>query len=877
MSELTPMLRQYLSIKKNNKDTILFFRLGDFYEMFFDDAKLASRILEITLTSRDGGEGKKIPMCGIPYHAAENYIAKLIKSGHKVAICEQVEDARKAKGLVKREIVRTITPGTILSSSMLDVRSNNYLGAVVLSDKKFALAVSDLSTGEFKAIEFSDYMKFLNEVQRVNPKEIIIPNSFMENEKIKKDLSISRAVLTPYDDWHFDRESANKILTQHFKTQSMDGFGCRDFPTAVCCGGALLEYIKDIQQISPTHINDFKIYSTSEFMVLDSATQRNLELVETLSAHEKKGTLLDTLDATLTPMGARLLRTWVIQPLRDAEEINSRLDAVNEFINSADVNDKTRVIIKHISDIERIISRVNCGLANGRDLIGLRESLKKVPQVKEIINKFKVRMLKNVCDDLQDVSELVSLLDKAIVDEPPISIRDGNIIKQGFDADLDEIRQVSKGGKDWIKSLQVEEIQRTGIKSLKVRYNKVFGYYIEITKTNLNMVPDNYIRKQTLLSCERFITPELKEKEALVLGAEERINEAENKIFTDVRIQVACETVRLQKIARSIGILDVVSSLALVAVQNDYVRPEITDSDVIEIIEGRHPVLERLDAGEKFVPNDTYIDNSSHQILIITGPNMAGKSTYIRQVALIVLMGQIGSFVPAKSAKIGTVDRIFTRVGASDELTKGQSTFMIEMNEVANILNNATPRSLIILDEVGRGTSTFDGVSIAWAVAEYIHNSPNVNAKTLFATHYHELTELVLTLERAKNYNVLVKEWNNELIFLHKIVEGPTDKSYGIHVASLAGLPKEVIERAKDILVNLENETISEEGLPKFAPSTKKNKNAEIKESSQLTFFTPVDHPVVDEIKDLDTENMTPLQALKKLDELKKKIEKKTC
>ncbi|MFH1905422.1 MAG: DNA mismatch repair protein MutS [bacterium] len=864
MSELTPMLRQYLGIKKNNKNTILFFRLGDFYEMFFEDAKLASRLLEITLTSRDGGSGKEIPMCGIPYHAAENYIAKLIKSGHKVAICEQVEDPRKTKGLVKREIVRTITPGTVLSSSMLDVKSNNYLGAVVISDKKFALAVSDLSTGEFKATEFSDYAKFLDEVRRVNPKEIIIQNSLMENEKIKKDLSISCSVLTPYDDWHFDRESANQILTSHFKTQSMDGFGCKDFPSAACCGGALLEYIKDIQQISPTHINDFKIYSTSEFMILDSATQKNLELIETIHAHEKKGTLLDTLDATLTPMGGRLLRTWVVQPLRDSEEINNRLDAVNEFINSADVNnDKVRAIIRHISDMERIISRVNCGLANGRDLIGLRESLKKVPQIREIINKFKVQMLKNVCEDLQDVSELVSLLDKAIVDEPPISIRDGNIIKQGFDADLDEIRQVSRGGKDWIKSLQVEEIQRTGIKSLKVRYNKVFGYYIEITKSNLNMVPDNYIRKQTLLGCERFITPELKEKEALVLGAEERINEAEYKIFTDVRSQVACETVRLQKIARAIGILDAVNSFALVAIQNNYVKPEITDSDVIEIVEGRHPVLERLDIGSKFVPNDTYLDNSSQQIMIITGPNMAGKSTYIRQVALIVLMGQIGSFVPARSAKIGAVDRIFTRVGASDELTKGQSTFMIEMNEVANILNNATSRSLVILDEVGRGTSTFDGVSIAWAVAEYIHNNPKVNAKTLFATHYHELTELVLTLERAKNYNVLVKEWNNEVIFLHKIVEGPTDKSYGIHVASLAGLPKEVIERAKDILVNLENETISEQGLPKFA-----------KESPQLTFFAPIDHPVVDEIKNLDTENMTPLQALKKLDELKKKVEK---
>jgi len=862
MPALTPMLRQYLGIKKNNENTILFFRLGDFYEMFFEDAKLASKILEITLTSRDGGEGKKIPMCGIPYHAAENYIAKLIKSGHKVAICEQVEDARKAKGLVKREIVKTITPGTVLSGSMLDAKSNNYLGAVVLSDKKFALAVSDLSTGEFKATEFSVYAKFLDEVRRVSPKEIVLPNSLITNEKIKKDLSISCSVLTPYDDWHFDRESANQILTSHFKTQSMDGFGCRDFPTATCCGGALLEYIKDIQQISPTHINDFKIYSTSDFMILDSATQKTLELVETIHTHKEKGALLDILDETLTPMGARLLRTWIIQPLRNPKEINSRLDAVNEFVNSANINDKIRVTVRHISDIERIISRVNCGLANGRDLIGLRESLKKVPQIREIINQFKVQVLKNVCENLQDVSELVSLLDKAIVDEPPISIRDGNIIKQGFDAGLDEIRQVSKGGKDWIKSLQVEEIQRTGIKSLKVRYNKVFGYYIEITKSNLNMVPDNYIRKQTLLSCERFITPELKEKEALVLGAEERINEAEYKIFTDVRSQVACETVRLQKIARAIGILDGVSSLALVAVQNDYVRPEITDSDVMEIIEGRHPVLERLDIGSKFVPNDTYLDNSSQQVLIITGPNMAGKSTYIRQVALIVLMGQIGSFVPAKSAKIGTVDRIFTRVGASDDLTKGQSTFMIEMNEVANILNNATPRSLIILDEVGRGTSTFDGVSIAWAVAEYIHNNPKVSAKTLFATHYHELTELVLTLERAKNYNVSVKEWNNEVIFLHKIVEGPTDKSYGIHVASLAGLPKEVIERAKDILVNLENETISKDGLPKFA-----------KEPAQLTFFTPIDHhPVVDEIKDLDTENMTPIQALKKLDELKKKI-----
>ncbi len=873
MDQITPMMRQYLQIKQKFKDTILFFRLGDFYEMFFDDAKIASKILGITLTSRESGKGNKVPLAGIPYHAAESYISRLIKTGKKVAICEQVEDPKLARGIVKREIVRTITPGTVLSPALLEDKVHNYLAAInkqvyLGNGTKIGFSFIDPSTGEFRITELSNLTELLTELTRITPQECLIPSSLQEDElavKIADEITI-----TFVDDWIFNHATGTNTLCELFGTSSLEGFGCENLHLGISAAGAIIHYLKETQrQSSLTYINRLIPYWTSDFMLLDAATLRNLELTRTIRSSEKTGSLIWVLDKTVTAMGGRLLRNWLHQPLINVEKIIERQQGVAEFVNSTTTRNDLNQALKNIHDIERLISRLDTGLANARDLVALKESLKIIPQVKTNLTSLNSKIIKDIEENLEDLPDITELIEKVIVDSPPLSLRDGGLIKEGYFQELDELRSLSKDAKGWIAKLAQDEIKRTKINSLKVGYNKVFGYYIEVTNPNLHLVPQDYIRKQTLTNAERFITPDLKEWEAKILNAHERIVEIEYEIFLKVRLQIIEEVKRIQKVANAIALLDVLVSLAQTAVENDYVLPEVNDSRSIFIKDGRHPVVERLLSGERFVPNDTSVNDTTEQILIITGPNMAGKSTYIRQVALIVLMAQIGSFIPAAEASIGIVDRIFTRVGASDELAKGQSTFMVEMIETANILNNATPKSLIILDEVGRGTSTFDGVSIAWAVAEYIHNNPQSQARTLFATHYHELTELEFSLERIKNYNIAVKEWNDKIIFLRKIVKGGTDRSYGIHVAQLAGLPQEVITRATEILSSLEMTTIIEEGKPTL--STIKPQN--IPKPIQLTLFESSSHRVVDELKKIDLNKLTPLEALNRLSEFKKMVE----
>lgn len=860
------MIRQYLGIKKKNEDAILLYRLGDFYEMFFDDAKVASKILQITLTSRGVGRGRKVPMCGVPYHAVDNYISRLVKAGHRVAICEQVEDAALAKGIVKRETVRLITPGTALSDNLLEERKNNFLVALNKEGDMVGLSLIDLSTGEFKVAELKDGEELYNELTRLNPSECLLPERLKGEEEFLKRLSREGEMLiTRREDFSFIPETAYRTLTSHFRTHSLEGFGCEDLPLALGAAGAILEYLRETQKTALAHIAKLTAYSTSEFMVLDRATQRNLELAHTL-AGTKGRSLLSVLDETVTAMGGRKLRNWMQQPLLKVDRIRERQEAVEEFFEQLSWRRELRQLLKNLPDLERLSSRASCGLAHAQDLVALSRALKVIPQVKEEISSRKSILMKELDANLENLHELADLISQALVPEPPFTLRDGGLIREGYSEELDELRKVSRGGKEWIAHLQTRERERTKIGSLKVGFNRVFGYYIEVTKPNMKLVPSDYIRKQTLSNAERFITPELKDYESRVLGAEERIKELEYKIFLEIREKVAGEAGRVQKAADILATLDVLVSLAEVAVKNNYVRPEVKEGEVISIKDGRHPVLEKV-LDEPFVPNDTLLDSQENQLIIITGPNMAGKSTYIRQIALIVLMAQMGSFVPAREATLGVVDRIFTRVGAADELSRGMSTFMMEMNETANILNNATSRSLIILDEIGRGTSTFDGISIAWAVAEYIHNHPELGTKTLFATHYHELTELALTLPRVKNYNIAVKEWNEEVIFLRKVVEGGSDRSYGIHVARLAGLPREVIERAKDILANLEKSAFTEDGQPKLAASPGQPGEG----PAQLSLFETSAHPLIEEIKELNVDDLTPRQALDKLYELKKK------
>ncbi len=870
------MIKQYLDIKDQYPETILFFRLGDFYEMFFDDAETASRVLEITLTARDGGNGQKVPMCGVPYHAGETYVAKLIEKGYRVAICEQVEDPRTAKGIVRREVTRVITPGTVTEGSMLDEARYNFLIGIVKDELGYGLCVVEVSTGHFRVTEITGakaLTRLTDEISRLKPVECILPEDLQENRELYIKLAVFGGMAVNYfRQQAFRYKNAYPTLVEHFGTCSLEGFGVAGLRLGIKAAGGILAFLKETQKNALTHINKLVPYTTDNFMLLDSATRRNLELVQTIRESQKKGSLLWVLDHTVTAMGTRFLKLWIEQPLLDLPAINERLDAVEELVNNVFLRNDLRRLLDQVYDLERLAGRVAYGTANARDMAALRCSLDVLPGLRGLMKDLYSTGLMKIRDTLDCLEDVAALINKAIAENPPISVRDGGIIKTGYDQEIDRLRTASREGKNWIAALEAKEKEQTGIKSLKVGFNKVFGYYLEVTRSNLSMVPDSYIRKQTLANAERFFTPELKEYENLILGAEDRVTQLEYDLFCEVRNRINEEVPRIQRVASLIATLDVWQSLAEAALQNNYSKPIVNDGDIIEIKEGRHPVVEKVLSGEHFVPNDTCLDGTACRLAIITGPNMAGKSTYIRQTALICLMAQIGSFVPAESAKITILDRIFTRVGASDDLATGQSTFMVEMNEVANILHNATAKSLLILDEIGRGTSTFDGLSIAWAVAEYILEPQKIGAKTLFATHYHELTELAGIFPGVQNHSIAVREKGDDIVFLRKIIPGGTDRSYGIQVAKLAGLPSEVLTRAKEILATLEITEDLAKGQREAAAGRKRLREGH--DCNQLSIFAEpgFPHPVLEEIKNLDLMNLTPLDALNYLYKLQQKI-----
>ncbi len=849
-------MKQYFSIKEKYRDAIVFFRLGDFYEMFGEDAEKASKILQIALTTRDKSKEDPMPMCGIPYFASESYILKLIKAGYKVAICEQMEDPATAKGIVERDIVRVITPGTHTPENP---KENSYIISLFPAGDKHGIAIADISTGEFVVYETTENIE--DEMFRFEPREILIPQSAKNNIHYRE--ALNAFYISVYDDWFFDYSEAYKILLKHLKVSSLEGYGCEGMNATISAAGALVSYLEDTQK-ETFILKKISALRLDSFMFLDASTQKNLELTHNLKDGTTEGTLLWALDETLTPMGGRFLRSSILKPLVNITEIKNRLDSIEYLLEDYELLEELRTSLRKIQDLERISSRVNAKSANARDLIAIKTSAQNLPKIKKSLVLSKNPYLRSVSEEIFEFSHIKELIGRSIIDAPPISLRDGGIIKDGYNAEIDELRNLSKKGKDFIAELETKEKQRTGISSLKVGYNRVFGYYIEITKSHLHMAPADYIRKQTLVGGERFITPELKEYESRVLGSEERLKNLEYRIFQDILEDVQKESVLLSKTSSALAIADFLTSLAVVAKRNSYVKPAIDENGEIDIEDGRHPVLERIPSADRFIPNNTFLDTEDDRLLIITGPNMAGKSTYMRQVAHIVIMAQMGSFIPASRAKIGLTDRIFTRIGASDFLVKGQSTFMVEMIEVANITHNATSKSLIILDEVGRGTSTFDGISIAWAVAEHILNT--IKARTLFATHYNELTELALTNDGVRNYNVSVKEWGDEIIFLRKIEKGPADKSYGIQVARLAGLPDNIINRAKEVLANLEKEELNETGSPRFAD--KKSK----KRKTQLDLFSSMSDSVIAEIRNLDLKKLTPEEALIRLIDIKKKI-----
>ena len=852
MSEPTPLMKQFLSIKEKYPDAIVLFRLGDFYEMFGDDARVASKILQIALTSREKDKDDPTPMCGVPYFSVDNYISKLIKSGHKVAICEQMEDPKQAKGIVQREVVKVITPGTHVPEQP---KENAYIMSVYPYQNICGITVADLSTGEFFVYETDKPVE--DEIGRFEPREILCPRGMEDNLHFQE--IFRGSYVSYYDDWYFDYTESYKALLKYFRVASLDGYGCSNMNSAISSAGALVSYLEETQKVLT--FKKITVLSQTAYMFLDVATKKNMELVHNLRDNSVEGSLLWVLDETLTPMGGRFLRNAITRPLLSAPDIINRRDAVEAIIQDYELMEELRTYLRKIQDMERLTSRIISKSAGPRDLIALKNSIEYLPELKKHLAASANNFIKDTGGRISDLLDVEDLVKFGIVENPPMSPRDGGIIKKGYNREVDELRNISTSGKDFIARLEADEKQRTGISSLKVGFNKVFGYYIEITKSNLHLVPDDFIRKQTLANCERYITPDLKEYETKVLGAEDRLKEIEYGIFTNILEQMQKYANQLLDTSAQIALIDFLLSLATAAKRHDYTKPVISEDDQIEIIEGRHPVIERLISAhgaaamdEKFIPNNTLLDCGDNMLLIITGPNMAGKSTFMRQTALIVLMAQIGSFVPAASAKIGVVDRIFTRIGASDYITKGQSTFMVEMIETSNILNNATTKSLILLDEVGRGTSTFDGISIAWSVAEYL--SKKTNARTLFATHYNELTDLALTMDGVKNYNVVVREWGDEVIFLRKIEKGPADKSYGIQVARLAGLPDEVIERAKVVLDKLE----------------KKESKTLVPRAAQMDLFITSD-PMTTELLGLDLENMTPQKALKKLIEMKKKAE----
>lgn len=879
VAELTPMMQQYMDTKSQYPDCILFYRLGDFYEMFFEDALTASRELEITLTGKNCGLEERAPMCGVPYHAMDNYLNRLVLKGYKVAICEQTEDPKQTKGLVKREVVRIVTPGTNLAPQALDETKNNYLMCIVYIANRYGLSVADVTTGDYFVTELPDSDRLMDELSRFMPSEIICNESFymsgIDLEDLKERLGITVYSL---DSWYFDDEACGAGLMKHFGVSSLAGLGLGDYDCGVISAGALLSYLLETQKNDLSQLTRLTPYTTGKYMLLDSSTRRNLELMETLREKQKRGSLLWVLDKTKTAMGARALRKYVEQPLIDKREIIKRLDAVEELKDMAISREEIREYLTPVYDLERLITRITYGTANPRDLTAFGSSLALLPSIVYILEELKAPLLGQIRAELDPLEDLCSLIKAAIAEEPPLAMKEGGIIRDGYHEEVDTLRQAKSKGKDWLARLEEEERKKTGIKNLKIKYNKVFGYYLEVTNSYKGLVPDYYSRKQTLANAERYITPQLKELEDTILGAEDKLYALEYELYTSIRSTVAGEVERIQRTARAVASLDVLSSLALAAERGKYVRPRINEKGIIDIKDGRHPVVEKMIPHDMFISNDTYLDDKKQRISIITGPNMAGKSTYMRQVALIVLMAQLGSFVPAVQADIGLVDRIFTRVGASDDLASGQSTFMVEMTEVANILRNATGKSLLILDEIGRGTSTFDGLSIAWAVVEHISNSRLLGAKTLFATHYHELTELEGKIENVNNYCIAVKEKGDDIVFLRKIVKGGADKSYGIQVAKLAGVPESVIERAKEIVEELSDEDITtrvseiaaKEQAPKKHHKTQKYDEVDI---AQISLFDTVkDDDVVEELKNLDLGNLTPIDALNTIYRLQNKL-----
>ena len=871
------MMVHYCQTKCAYKDSILFYRLGDFYEMFFEDAKTVSRELELTLTGKDCGLSERAPMCGIPYHAAETYINRLIDKGYKVAICEQVEDPKTAKGIVKREVTRVVTPGTNLNMQELDEGKNNYLMAIVCVGDHFGVSTADITTGDCYVTEIDEERKLWDEINKFLPAEIICNDAFLVSgvdvDDLRNRLHISVFAL---ESWYFGDDLCKQTLLEHFKISSLEGLGLADYDSGVIAAGSLFRYLLDTQKNTMEHMNKIIPYTTDRYMVIDSSSRRNLELVETLREKQKRGSLLWVLDKTKTAMGARMLRSFVEQPLIDADAINERLDAVTELNMQAMLREEIREYLNPVYDLERLVSRISYRSANPRDLLAFKMSLEMIPHIKNLLANFTSPLLVRINEQMDGLEDLYRLLEASITEDPPLAVKEGGIIREGYNEQVDTYRNSKTQGKSWLAQLEAEEKEKTGIRNLKIKYNKVFGYYLEVTNSFKNLVPEYYTRKQTLTNAERYITPKLKELEDMILGAEDKLFALEYDLFCQVREELAAQIPRIQETAKAIAQLDVYASLSVVAQRNNYVRPTVNTKGVIDIKNGRHPVVEKMINNDMFIANDTYLDNGSKRVSVITGPNMAGKSTYMRQTALIVLMAQIGSFVPAEKAKIGVVDRIFTRVGASDDLASGQSTFMVEMTEVANILRNATAKSLLILDEIGRGTSTFDGLSIAWAVIEHISNTKLLGAKTLFATHYHELTELEGKIPGVNNYCIAVKERGDDIVFLRKIVKGGADKSYGIQVAKLAGVPDSVLDRAKELVDKLVHTDITST-FKDLAENSRKTKPKAVHydevDLEQISLFDTVqDQDIIEELKNLDITMLTPMDAMNTLYRLQNKL-----
>lgn len=878
MAEFTPMMQQYLETKKQYQDCILFYRLGDFYEMFYEDALTASKVLEITLTGKNCGQEERAPMCGVPYHAVEGYLNRLVSAGYKVAICEQVEDPKQAKGIVKREVVRIVTPGTNLDVQSLEEGRNNYLMSIVWFSEKIGVSIADVTTGDYFLTEVEDNRRLLDEINKYMPSEIICNDAFLVSGIDIEDLK-GRLGITVYarESACFEETGCRKCLQKHFQVSTLIGLGIEDFPIGIIAAGSLLQYLYENQKTSLEHFTHLYPYLASKYMLLDSSTRRNLELTETLREKQKRGSLLWVLDKTKTAMGARMLRSFLEQPLIERAGIENRLDAVEELCKNAFARDEIREYLNPVYDLERLLGKVSYKTANPRDLLALQSSLSMLPHIRTVLSDLHADAIQKILADIDPLEDIASLIGKAIVEEPPISIREGGMIREGFDADIDMLRHAKTEGKTWLAELEEKDRARTGIKNLRIKYNKIFGYYFEVTNSYKELVPEDYVRRQTLANAERYTTPRLKELEDTILNAEDKLCTLEYDAFCQIREQIAGQIERIQKTAKAVAALDVFASLSLTAERNRYVRPKLNEKGIIDIKEGRHPVVEQMICNEMFISNDTYLDNNHHCISIITGPNMAGKSTYMRQSALIVLMAQIGSFVPAKSANIGIVDRIFTRVGASDDLASGQSTFMVEMNEVANILRNATSNSLLILDEIGRGTSTFDGLSIAWAVIEHISNRKLLGAKTLFATHYHELTELEGKMNNVNNYCIAVKEKGDDIVFLRKIIRGGADKSYGIQVAKLAGVPDIIIDRAKEIVEQLSDNDITEKVqsivVENASESKRRVKKYDEVDMTQMSLFdTVTDTDILKELESIDIGNLTPLDALNTLYRLQSRL-----